>query len=102
LRGDEVEPGVAEERGAGDRRGDRHERRALEHRHEGRDERGRLEEVESGPGHLPVVGDVLGGQRRAQIGRPGEEHDRDRAEHEQEPEPQVPEPAEHVGGVLGQ
>jgi hypothetical protein len=32
---------------------------ALEHGHEGGDESGSLEEVESCPGHLPVVGDVL-------------------------------------------
>ena len=97
LRGDQVEPGVAEERRAGDRR-ERSSRTqsassiATKVAIEGCG----LEQVEAGPGDLPVVGDMLGRQSRAQVGRPRKERDRDRAEDEQEPEARPPEPSENV------
>ena len=58
--------------------------------------RGCLEEVEAHPDGVPVMGDVPTRQRRAQVGRPREERERNRAQHEQEPEARPPKRVEAV------
>jgi len=98
VRGDEIEPGIGGQgrprHGGDERQAGRsaHEREQREH------ERQRLEQVEAGPGDVPVVRDVLAGKRRAQVAGPGKESQRDAAEHENEPVPGSPEVVEIENG----
>jgi len=87
LRGQDVEPRVADEQRPGDRRQHGHGGRSPEQRNERRHERGHLGDVEPDPGDLPVMGEVLRWKRGAEVGDPRQEPDRDEAEHEQQPPP---------------
>src|SRR5439155_246275 len=71
----------------------------IERLHRRRHERRCLEEVEARPGNLPVVGHVLGRQRRAQVGSPRKQRDRQPPEDEQEPETRPPKTVENPGGM---
>jgi len=83
MRGDQIEPGIGQQRRP--RNGGEEQRQ---------NERQRLEQVEPGPGDVPVVGDVLAGEGCAQVAGPGEKRQRDAAEHEDEPVPCAPEVGE--------
>ena len=90
MRGDRVEPGVAEERCACDGCDQRQEPRAKRKREHRRSERQRQEQIEPDPCNVPVIRHVPLGERRAEVDRPREQRDHDRAEQQHEPEPVTP------------
>lgn len=90
MRGDHVEPGVAEERRPSDGCDQRQEPRAKRKREHRPSERQRQEQIEPDPGDVPMIRDVPLGERRAEVDRPREEPDHDRAEQHHEPEPVTP------------
>jgi len=90
MRGDHVEPGIAQERSSRDGRDHRQKRRPKGEREHRRSERQRQEQVEPHPRDVPVVGHVPLRQGRAQVDDPGEERDDDGAEQQDEPEPITP------------
>jgi len=94
MRGDEIEPGIGQQRRPRNSGEERQARRAAHEREQRQHERQRLEQVEPGPGDIPVVGDMLAGEGRAQVAGPREKRQRDAAEHEDEPVPRPPEVGE--------
>jgi len=98
VRGHEIEPGVGCQRRTRHCGEERQARRSTYEREQGQNERQRLEQVEAGPGDVPVVGDMLAWKGRAQVAGPGKERQRDAAEYEDEPVPRAAEVVEVDNG----
>jgi hypothetical protein len=98
VRGDEIEPGIGCQRRPSNCSEEWQARRSAYERKQRQNERQGLEQVEAGPGDIPVVGDMLAWKGRAQVAGPGEERQCDAAEHEDEPVPRTAEVVEVENG----